>query len=217
MYLLNKYTTWYNNIITQAQQRVNCTEYTEKHHILPRSLGGSNIKSNLVRLTAREHFVCHLLLPKMVTGIHRRSMWYASYMMTRGIRNKHYTPTSRLYQLVRNNMITANKERPSACKGKPNPGVAERNRLKKGIPIGPMSASHKDKLRKPKSEEHKKKLSAARLGKSWGYKHSEETKLKMSVSSTGRFQGEAECEFCKKITSIGNYKRWHGNNCKHNR
>ena len=39
--------------------------YAECHHILPRSLGGSDSKSNLVDLSAREHFVCHLLLTKM--------------------------------------------------------------------------------------------------------------------------------------------------------
>ncbi len=39
--------------------------YTECHHILPRSLGGSDSKSNLVDLSAREHFICHLLLTKM--------------------------------------------------------------------------------------------------------------------------------------------------------
>jgi len=39
--------------------------YFEKHHILPKSLGGSNDKENLVKLTAREHFICHWLLVKM--------------------------------------------------------------------------------------------------------------------------------------------------------
>lgn len=41
------------------------TGYVEKHHIVPRSLGGTNEKTNIVTLTAREHFVCHLLLAKM--------------------------------------------------------------------------------------------------------------------------------------------------------
>ena len=39
--------------------------YTESHHIIPKSLGGSDSKDNLVRLSAREHFVCHWLLVKM--------------------------------------------------------------------------------------------------------------------------------------------------------
>ncbi|MAF25820.1 hypothetical protein CL634_09645 [bacterium] len=48
--------------------------YTENHHIVPRSMGGSDDKDNMVRLTAREHFIAHWLLWK----IHRnKSMGFA--------------------------------------------------------------------------------------------------------------------------------------------
>ena len=39
--------------------------YSEIHHIIPRSFGGSDNPNNLVRLTAREHFIVHFLLYKM--------------------------------------------------------------------------------------------------------------------------------------------------------
>jgi hypothetical protein len=39
--------------------------YTENHHIVPRSLGGSDSSDNMVRLTAREHLIAHLLLVKI--------------------------------------------------------------------------------------------------------------------------------------------------------
>lgn len=39
--------------------------YYEKHHVLPRCLGGTNAKENLVLLTPEEHFVAHLLLAKI--------------------------------------------------------------------------------------------------------------------------------------------------------
>lgn len=42
--------------------------YTELHHIVPRCLGGSDDKENLVRLTAREHFIAHRLLTKIHVG-----------------------------------------------------------------------------------------------------------------------------------------------------
>jgi hypothetical protein len=71
MYLQNKYTNWYFNIISNAQSRT-ISGYTEKHHIIPKSLGGSNKKDNLVRLTAREHFICHWLLTKMVDNTNNR-------------------------------------------------------------------------------------------------------------------------------------------------
>lgn len=68
MYLQNKYTRWYYNIVNAAQNR-SINGYVEKHHIIPKSLGGSNKKINIVSLTAREHFICHWLLTKMTHGI----------------------------------------------------------------------------------------------------------------------------------------------------
>ena len=76
-FIKNKYTKWYFNIISNAQNR-NVTGYTEKHHIIPKSLGGSNKKENLVKLTAREHFICHWLLTKMVLETKQKyQMWNA--------------------------------------------------------------------------------------------------------------------------------------------
>ena len=40
-------------------------QYGQNHHIIPKSLGGSGDKENLVRLSAREHFICHMLLAEM--------------------------------------------------------------------------------------------------------------------------------------------------------
>ena len=52
-------------------------DYFEKHHILPRSLGGGNEKSNLIRLTPEDHLFAHLLLAK----IHGGKMWNAAHAM----------------------------------------------------------------------------------------------------------------------------------------
>lgn len=58
------YHTLYNQIIINRQNNP-LIGYVEKHHIIPRSLGGSDKKHNIVKLSAREHFICHLLLTKM--------------------------------------------------------------------------------------------------------------------------------------------------------
>lgn len=56
----------YNSIISLAQSRVTLVnEYTEKHHIIPRCMGGSNGGNNIVSLLAKEHYMCHLLLTKI--------------------------------------------------------------------------------------------------------------------------------------------------------
>lgn len=52
--------------------------YYEKHHIVPRCLGGNNKKDNLIYLTASDHFVAHLLLAK----IHGGKLWFAAQAMS---------------------------------------------------------------------------------------------------------------------------------------
>ena len=81
MYLQNKYTRWYYNIVNNAQARLSNTAYIEKHHIVPKSLGGNNSKNNIVALTAREHYICHVLLTKMLEGDKRSKMVYALWIM----------------------------------------------------------------------------------------------------------------------------------------
>ncbi len=55
----------YYNIVNNRLNNPVLNEYTECHHIFPKSLGGTDDKQNLVNLLAREHFICHLLLTKM--------------------------------------------------------------------------------------------------------------------------------------------------------
>lgn len=81
MYLDNKYTRYYYNIINNAKCRVKPENYTEKHHIIPKCLGGSNDMCNLVSLTAKEHFVVHHLLTKMLLGKNKSKMITAYWRM----------------------------------------------------------------------------------------------------------------------------------------
>lgn len=77
---MNKYTKYYNQIVERARVRV-LTAYSERHHVVPRSLGGTDTADNLVNLTAREHFICHWLLTKMTTGEDHYKMLNALRMM----------------------------------------------------------------------------------------------------------------------------------------
>lgn len=107
MFILNKYTTWYNSIISNAKTRVLADEvYVEKHHIIPKSLGGNNLASNIVKLTAREHFICHLLLPKMVLVEYKKKMIYAQWRMANATGNR-IKPTSKIYEMARKQYIEA--------------------------------------------------------------------------------------------------------------
>ena len=78
----SKYTRTYYAITSRAQGRV-LEGYLEKHHIIPRCLGGSNRKDNIAKLTGREHYICHLLLTRMTAGDARKKMTYAAWTMAR--------------------------------------------------------------------------------------------------------------------------------------
>lgn len=48
--------------ILDTRGRFNCDGYKERHHIVPKCMGGSNDKSNLIDLYGREHYEAHRLL-----------------------------------------------------------------------------------------------------------------------------------------------------------
>lgn len=69
----------YAKLIDRAITRT-VSGYAEIHHISPRCMGGTDAASNLVRLTAREHYLAHLLLVRIYP--HERSLVFAAHMMT---------------------------------------------------------------------------------------------------------------------------------------
>ena len=95
----------YQNIINKRKLEDTPSGYTEVHHILPRSLGGGDDKENLVRLTAREHFICHYLLTKMYKK--ESEEWYKmnhAFMMMKCnsvYQNRYFN--SRLYASLKGN------------------------------------------------------------------------------------------------------------------
>ena len=142
----NKYTKLYYKITSNAKQRIT-NGYTELHHIIPQSMGGSNDKENLVELTAREHFICHWLLIKMTEGEDRSKMLYALNGMK--AENKyqqryHTKITARVYEKYR---IEHAENHSKRMKG--------RKAWNKGVP---QTEEHKEKNRQaalqraPKSE-----------------------------------------------------------------
>lgn len=168
------YQAIYNNLIQRGKNR-NLEGYCERHHITPRCMGGNDNSENLVKLTAREHFVAHRLLTKIYPEVPK--LKYAVFLMTKSKNgSKHFKVTSRTYQQLK---IESSIAKSILQKGR---GQSPEARAK-------SSASRKGKKRppeatlgirtcnigKPKSEESKAYLSALNKGK----KLSEETKAKM--------------------------------------
>ena len=108
----NKYKKWYEQIVLTAQARMlPDNTYFEKHHIIPQSIGGSNKKINLAKLTAREHFICHRLLTRFLTGKAKMKMSFATWIMmtNNNPHQKRYKVTSRIYEFVKKEMVAVQR------------------------------------------------------------------------------------------------------------
>ena len=189
IFIANKYTRWYYNIVNRAKTRM-IIGYTEKHHIIPKSCGGDNSKENLVVLTAREHFVCHLLLVRMVEGQFRYKMAYALNRMLTTNNNGNqdrYIPTSRKFEKIRLQISNSLKGHSSPMKGRFHSEETKKkiSKIHKGKPSALKG--------RPKSEETKKKMSDARKG----YKMSDSTKKKLSDANKGKSYSD---EYKKKMS-----------------
>lgn len=143
----NKYSKWYFNIIQSANdaKRSKEDQYFEAHHIIPKSFGGSNKKSNLVLLTPREHFLCHLLLPKMMLDpIKAGKMVYAFFRM------KHKHENSRLFDRFRTSYG-------SLTTGENNPFFGRKHTEETKKKISRLGKCHTEESRKQMSESKKGK------------------------------------------------------------
>jgi len=101
MILKNKYTKFYYSLINKRKDE-SPEGIIENHHIIPKCLGGSNEVENIVKISPREHFVCHLLLTKMTIGEDKRKMHWALHRMAFSKTSKMSRKyTSREYDLAR--------------------------------------------------------------------------------------------------------------------
>lgn len=82
------YLKHYNALIEKAKNRI-IEEYTEKHHIIPKCLGGSDDEINLVDLTPEEHYLAHQLLVKIYPE-HKQLAYAANMMCSNRPNNKLY-------------------------------------------------------------------------------------------------------------------------------
>ena len=128
--------------------------YYEKHHIIPKCIGGSNNEDNLILLTAKEHYVAHKLLSLIY--INNKKIQYAFYKMSfdkkinREVSSKEYAKAQEFMSKPENNGMFGKKH------------SAESIKKMKSI---------------PKSEETKQKFSKARKGKSYDEFYGEKSSL----------------------------------------
>jgi hypothetical protein len=199
----------YDSIIDRAnirKQSNNRPDYIERHHIVPKCMGGSNNSPNISELTAEEHYVCHQLLVKIYpTNIKLIFACKAMCMSKKGLvrNNKMYGWIRKLNARASSEL---NKGRPCKFKGKPSG--------RKGVP-NPLISLIKKGI--PKTAEHNKKNSEAQLGsKNHRFSkpaHNRGIESPLKGIPTGPALKAYKCEHCALNVVKVNYNRWHGPMC----
>jgi hypothetical protein len=211
IFINNKYTTWYFNLISNAQTRP-ITGYTEKHHIIPKCLGGDNSSTNLVHLTAREHFICHRMLTKMVDGQIKYKLVFAAWQQSRPSKHKDVKISSRTYETLRKQLsetYTGRKRKPFTEETKANMKAGAKNR-RKVVLTEEQAAQKSAKISIAKKGKRNvivnRKPNTAELSKILSDKN--------KAVFTGVPKNRVSCIHCHKNVTVNTFPQYHGDNCK---
>lgn len=171
----------HDQIIDRAKSRTLPKDtYTERHHIVPRCLGGNDSKDNLVKLTAREHYLIHWLLYK----IHKTpKLAYAWSLMIRYGKN-HTRYTSHTFEYARrahsiaSSVINKNKDH----SGENNPMYGKKHSIatKRLLSVSKTGTNHP---------------MYGKTGHNSGKVLSKETRYKMHIAAQKRIA----CNHCEYI------------------
>lgn len=142
------YLTRYQKLISHYKTKF-IDGFYEKHHIIPKCLGGTDEKSNIVLLPTRVHFIAHAFLHKAYPKELKLAQAFGMMVAT----NKYHKGrkyNSRLYEMSK-------YARSNTMKGVPRPEwVKEKLRVPK---------INKENYKKPKTKEHSEKISQGLKGK----------------------------------------------------
>lgn len=188
IFTVNKYYRWYWQIISNALIRNALSGYAELHHIIPKSLGGSNSSKNLVNLTAREHFVCHWLLTKCVI-YNVEKMKYALWLMatTENSLQQRYKITPKKYEIIKKSLAETFSNQHTGKKLSEETKRKISETRKKKFDSGELTIKVYDATR----EKHSKSRT--------GSKRSQETKDKISKAHANKVISEEQKAYLSSL------------------
>jgi len=117
IFIIMDYMKIHNDLINRAKNR-QLTGYKETHHILPKCMGGKNNKDNLVDLTAKEHWLVHLLLIEIYPDNNRLKI-AMSFMMSKRHPKRKLIVSGRQFERIRKMVSIAHADLLRGKKRKP--------------------------------------------------------------------------------------------------
>ena len=226
----------YHNIYEQLMTAGTDAEYKEKHHIVPKCMGGSDDPENLVELSARQHFIAHLLLVKMYPDNHK--LVYAANMLTVGTSRSSARTANRRYGWLKEKAREAQKQKEFSEETRLRMRQAKLQQNRVTCPhcntsglVGNMNRWHFDNCKHKSGNEGKvNKFAGVRPTKPSTEivkcPYCDYTGLKCVVATHSNYCGRnpnkkemwkhpiVKCPHCSKEGIPSNMKRWHFDNCK---
>lgn len=154
-----KYEAHYARLIERARKRV-LTGYAERHHVVPRCMGGGDEPCNLVDLTPEEHYVAHQLLVKMHPGI-ARLVFAAMFMSKQCTGNKPYGWLRRRHAAA----LRGQKRGPMSAETRAKIGAANSTKRRPPELRARISVALRGRKTGPFSVQHRANISSGSLGK----------------------------------------------------
>lgn len=194
------YRRHYEALIERARHR-KVDGYVERHHVVPRCMGGTDARENIVPLTPEEHFVAHQLLVKIHPE--HKTLAIAVWRMTFGA---HHQNSRRYGWLRRRHAEAIGEVIGNYWRGRKRKEFSPEHRAR-------IAAAQLGRQRGPHSHEHRAKLSADHSGKRLPDEH----RAKLSAAKRGTKRDpytQTTCPHCGKVGAGGSMRRWHFNNCK---
>jgi hypothetical protein len=168
------YVKRYKSFINALKEQV-VEGYTENHHIVPRSMGGSDASDNLIQLTARQHYIAHWMLARAYKGKMSSAFWFMSNLIDKKAHKSNIKMTSNMYSEARRLQQQANSERVVSEETRQIISKLHKGKKRSAETRKKMSIACTGRVA---SDEHRFNLSKALTGK----KQSEKTKLKRVIS-----------------------------------
>lgn len=191
------YNKIYNEIILKARDR-KLEGYREKHHIIPKCMGGSDDKENIVILTAKEHYLCHRLLVEMYPSNFK--LKFAYFMLAGGVQSenqqRNYKTSARIYERLKkeNALLRSELQKgkaPYVMTKKVAKKISHTNKTKGIKPPSQKGRRYKQKKKRgPMSLKEREKRSKS-IKKSWvkrkrKYKYKTEKERKVSKNKSSQ-------------------------------
>lgn len=192
------YNDFIKNIL-KTRGRFNCgTEYHERHHIIPKCIGGTDDKNNLIDLYAKEHFIAHKLLAKENPNNLSLIQAYNIMAFTNNKNQNRYELSPDEYEEVRKAYSQALKEKYKDKTKHPCYGTHLSEERKKKI--GEINKNNKYCVGRVVSQETREKIGNANRNPS------QETRKKMSESQKKRNLNGGKNPRARKIIRLSDLK-----------